>query len=703
MSLSGRLNFTGRRHARLMRQTEASECGLACVGMVASYWGYSVDISTLRREHQISARGASLNDIMRIASQLGLNSRPVRCELSDLPRLQTPAILHWDMKHFVVLVSATKNRAVILDPSKGEQTYRLTELDQRFTGVAVEVKPSQDFRPRDERHRVQLRDLVRPTSMTWRALRQGLALSILLQIFIIATPMLMQLLIDQAVGRSDFSLLVSIIVGLTLLKTFELAANALRALVFQFASSVLLLDMRMAVFRHLLRLPLQYFHKRHVGDVLQRFAALHPIGDFVVNGTISAVVDGVLAVSVAALLFIYNASIGMIVVGGLSTYLIFRIAFLIPSIQAANSQIDAQARESSNFLETLRSMQTLKAAGIEHQREVVWHDLAIAQTNANIRAGNLGIAYSTVSQAVLGFTTVIAVYVMGLSVMDESITIGAMTAMIAYKAQLEQRAIAIIELYLRYRLLSVNLERVSDILLEPTEQSQNQQVADFKLEGELHVRELSFRYSSHEKDVFTNISLTALPGDLVAITGQSGAGKSTLLKVLAGLYQPTGGTISFGGGSVDANASAGRPYLGIILQDDTLLSGTILDNISMFDPTPDLGRIEEVASLACIHDDISKMAMRYHTLVGDMGSTLSGGQQQRILIARALYRRPKLLFLDEATAHLDVSTEARVIHNLRMCRVTCIFAAHRPEMIAASTKVLHLSTPREMANDSSQG
>ena len=378
------LNLTGLRRMDLLRQAEAAECGLASVGMVASYFGYRTDLSTLRREHAISLKGATLKDIIDIAGKIGLGSRAVRCELDELKDLRTPAILHWDMNHFVVLKSADKARITILDPAKGRCSFKLEDVSEHFTGVALELSPTPQFQRKRMRQPVRLSSLVKLDGSTWKALGQGLVLSLILQVFVLLSPYFMQIVIDEAVLKADLSLLGAVATGFALLKVFEVASTILRGLVFQFLSNVVSFDMRASLFHHMLRLPLTYFHRRHVGDIQQRFQSLGPIRDLVVNGAIMALIDGVLAISIGALLFAYNSTLGLIACAAILLYGLLRFAFLEVSKRLSGDLIVAEAKENTKFLETLRAMQTVKVAGAESQpghgrrrpvraQRLIWH------------------------------------------------------------------------------------------------------------------------------------------------------------------------------------------------------------------------------------------------------------------------------------------------------------------------------------------
>jgi ATP-binding cassette, subfamily B, bacterial CvaB/MchF/RaxB len=685
------LNLTGLRRLRILRQAEAAECGLACIGMVAGYYGYQTDLNALRREHPVSLKGSTLKDVIDISARIGLGGRAVRCELEELKNLRLPAILHWNMNHFVVLKSASRNKLVILDPARGQMSAKLQDVSENFTGVALELAPTATFQRKRERQPVRLSSLVRLDGVTWGALCQGLVLSLLLQVFVLLTPYFMQLVIDEAILKSDISLLGAVAIGFGMLKLFEVATTIVRGLVFQFLSNVLTYDMKASLFHHMTRLPLAYFHRRHVGDIQQRFQSLQPICNLVVNGAIASMIDGVLAITIGALLFAYNLYLALIVVGCLTLYAVLRLASLEMSKRLAGDLLVAQAKESTKFLETLRAMQPIKIASAENSRESGWRNLAADSINATIRVGNVNIGFDAVSQAILGFSTIGVVFIAAQSAIGGTMTVGMITAFMAYKGQLEQRITTLIEQYMNWKMLDVHLERVADIALHERENGIDAPALEREFKGKIEIRDLRFRYAPHEADILNSVTLSIQPGQFVAISGPSGSGKSTLLRLLTGLYQPSIGQMLYDGMPLSTwGPKAIRDQIGVVMQDDTLLAGSIAENIAMFDEHIDMERVHEVAKIACVHDDIERMPMSYRSLVGDMGSSLSGGQQQRVMLARALYRRPKLLVMDEATAHLDVAMEKRINENLKSLGITRIVAAHRPDTLASADRRISL-------------
>ena len=689
------LNLSGARRLPMLRQAEAAECGLACVGMVAGAHGFQTDLPTLRRQFPISLKGATLRDVIEIANQIGLGSRALRCEPAELRELRTPAILHWDMNHFVVLKRATRKYIEIHDPARGLLKFKLADASKHFTGVALELTPSTGFQKKREINPVKLFSLVKLDNTALSALAQGLALSLFLQVFVLLGPYYMQFVIDEAILKGDVSLLAAIAIGFALLKLFEAFATVVRGLVFQFISNVVGYDMQASLFRHMIRLPLPYFHRRHIGDIQQRFQSLMPIQQFIANGAIGALIDGVLGIFLGIMLFLYDATLGLAVCGFILAYAALRFGFLSLSKRLSGDLLVTDAKEQTKFLETLRAMQTIKVAGIETPREALWRNLAADSLNAQIRVGNLNIGYGALSQTLMGASNILVVYLAASNAIGGAMTVGMITAFIAYKGQFEQRLMGLLEQYIQFKLLDVHLERVSDIALQAKEPGLDAPALKRKLEGRVTLENVFFRYAPFEPDILRGASVDIAPGEFVALTAPSGAGKSTLLRLLIGLYEPSHGRVLFDG--IDTKRLGHgqiRQQLGVVMQDDTLLAGSIGENISLFDERPDHERIRWAAETASIHSEIEAMPMGYRSLVGDMGTTLSGGQQQRVMLARALYRRPRILVMDEGTSALDIAMERRVNSALKELRITRIVAAHRPETLAAADRVIGLQDGR---------
>lgn len=685
------LNLSGARSLPLVRQAEAAECGLASLAMVAAYHGYEVDLATFRRRFGLSMKGMTLRTMIDVASAIGLSARPVRCEPEELADLRLPAVLHWGTNHFVVVESVKRRKVVIHDPAQGKLSVPIETVSAMFTGIALELTPNTSFQRTRERNPLKLGTLMTLGGGVSRALLQTAVLSLFVEVMLLSAPFYLQFVIDEAILKTDVGLLQVLALAFALLLFFRVFASTLRGLTTQFVSNVVGYDMKGRIFNHLVRLPLDWFQKRQVGDVQSRFWAVKAIQTFVAQGALTGILDGVLGSLVLVLMLFYSPILMAVVIGSVVIYAGIRLASFQLSKRFAADSIVTDAREQTRFLETLRAAQTIKAAGSENIRETQYRNAAAASINAQIRSGNINIGYLSAEQALNGLTDVLVIYLGARSVIAGALTVGMLTAFLAYKGQFVTRMMNMVEQLFAWRLLDLQLERLSDIVLTPKEERIDSGGYEGPVEGAIECRGLMFRYAYAEPLVLNGLSLSVRPGECVAIVGASGCGKSTLGKLITGLYTPTSGEISIDGRPLRhwSNRSL-RSQISYVSQEDQLLAGSIAENIALFAERIDMDRVRECCRLACIHDEISAMPMGYESLVGDMGSSLSGGQKQRVLIARALYRKPKVLVLDEATAHLDVRNEKAISQALAELTITRIIIAHRPETIAAADRVLSL-------------
>ena len=674
-----------------MLQSEETECGLACVAMIAAYHGHRVNLPGLRQRFPVSMKGATLADLMGVASALELAPRALRLELDEMDKLQRPALLHWDLNHFVVLEDVGKNSITIVDPAAGRRVITNKEVDRHFTGVALELSPTADFVPVEAQTRTRLRDLWSRLTNYQSASVQVLGLSVLLQLTALLMPFFMQLTIDEGIAQGDVSLLLLLVVGFGVLYALNGVTAALRSWVVLTLGESLSYQLGGNVVRHLLRLPLAYFEKRHVGDLLSRIGSIQPIQQLLAQGLVNVLIDSVLALTTLIVMAIISPTLTMIVFATTLLYLVVGL-LLFPGLRRrTEEEIMARAREETFLMETIRAMRSIKLHTNEAMRESGWRNRYADVISAGYRAEIYGIRLDFAESILFGFQFLVVVYLGALAVLEQSLTVGLLLALLAYRSSFTTSAIALVNQAQQWRLLGVHLDRLSDIVgqqreeLHPAKRERLLPPPTMRAEG------LSFAYGPNENPIFEKLDFEIPKGKLIAIVGPSGAGKTTLMRIMLGLLPPTAGHMLVDGVPLGpATNSAWRARIGAVLQDDYLLTGTLSDNIAFFDPTLDQERIELSARAARIHDDIVKMPMAYQSLIGDMGAALSAGQRQRILLARALYRDPDALFLDEGTANLDEENEAAIADLIVSLPVTRIVIAHRPALIQRADFVYRL-------------
>jgi len=742
--LSTQILYTKKR-VPVVLQSEAAECGLACMTMIAQYYSDKRDLNALRQTVSVSLRGTTLKDVMRIASDLGFQTRAIKIEMEHLAQLSCPAILHWNMNHFVVLTKVKGKTLTIHDPALGERKLTYSEASKYITGIALEVTPSDTFSPKKSAPRLGLSQFFTRTTGFKRNLLTLFALSIVLQLFALASPYYMQTVVDDVLIYNNDALLKALAIGFALLLIIETFTSGIRKFVILSVSSRLQLQMSASVFKHLLSLPLDYFDKRHIGDVVSRFGSLASIREFLTTGLVTALLDGLMAVITLAVMILYSPKLTLVVVAIMLAYLAVRLG-LLPFIKRLTTErIALAALEQSHFMESVRAILPIRVYSQEVQRHGQWQNKLVATLNKDITLGKINIGSALTNQLLFGAENLVVVYIGASLVMEGTLSIGMLLAFMAYKARFVSALDGVVNKLIELSMLGVHFNRLSDILLTPSQQKplslktkddtfekqnvhfSNADVPNSSTSNSLAPNVLtpdgastpslldaktrpvalkatafSYRYSETNAWVFKNLMFSVHSGEIVAITGDSGCGKSTMLKCLMGLYPVSEGNIE--------HPSSTNPVIASVLQEDTCLSGTIAQNICCFEEAPDLKKMVYVAQLACIHEEIMQMPMQYHSLVGDMGSSLSGGQKQRLLLARALYQEPDILFLDEASSHLDMENEAQINHHLKSLNMTRIIVAHRPQSIAMADKVyrlengnLHLCPPTEVTGSATSG
>jgi ATP-binding cassette subfamily B protein RaxB len=679
------------RRMQSLLQSEGAECGLASLAMIANFHGHKVNLPGLRQRYPTSIKGASLADLMAIASDLELSPRAVRLDLGEIDRLQLPAMLHWDLNHFVVLEQVRRDEVTILDPAAGRRSLKRKDLDRHFTGVALELTPTADFHPVEARTRTRLRDLWSRLTNYRKAVAQVAALSVLLQLTALVMPFFVQLTVDEAIGQGDTSLLLILFLGFALVYLLSGVVRALRSWVVLTLGESLAYQLGSNVVRHLVRLPIGYFERRHVGDLLSRIGSIRPIERLLTQGLVNVVIDSALAITTVIVMAMISPVLALLVVATTFFYLGFSLALYPGLKRRTEEEIVARAHEETYLMETMRAIRAIKLHTHEPIRENGWRNRYAEVISATYRAEIYNIQLSLAENILFGLQFLLVVYIGAHAVLAQEMTIGLLFAFLAYRGNFSSSAIALVGQLQRFRLVGVHLERLSDIVGERREDVRVTPRAGLLPAPALRAEGLTFAYGPTEAPIFDKIDFEVPAGSLVAIVGPSGAGKTTLVRILLGLLPPTGGRVLIDDVPLGpATVSAWRGRIGAVMQDDHLLTGTLADNIAFFDPRIDPAMVEDAAKHARIHDDIVKMPMAYQSLIGDMGAALSAGQRQRIMLARALYRDPDILFLDEGTANLDEENERAVAAMIAKLPVTRIVVAHRPALVAHADIVYRL-------------
>jgi ATP-binding cassette subfamily B protein RaxB len=691
---SSLLNFSRKARLPIIIQTEAVECGLACLTMVSKYYGHDVDLNGMRARHSVSMKGASLETLINLAGQMHLGTRALRLDMHEMEQLQLPAILHWDLNHFVVLKSVKGDNIVIHDPASGERKMTLKKASDHFTGVALELLPTTDFKKQTARKTMRLSALWGRLVGLKRAVLQTLILSVILQIIVLASPFYLQLVIDEAVVKFDLKFLLLLAIGFGALAIINTVTTMMRSWTILYFGHQMSFQMVANVFRHLIHLPTDYFEKRHVGDIMSRMGSTQPIQTALTQSLVAAIIDGLMAIITGIVIFIYSPILGAIVLVSVILMLAATLGFYPILRRRQEEAILTSAKEQTHVIESIRAATTIKLFSAQNQRVANWRNLFADTINANVAYGKYQIFLGAFHGLISGLQTVIVVYFGARLILDNQVgfTVGMLFAFMSYRMNFTQSVTSLLSKIIEFRLLGLHLERIADIAQADTEGGTKAVITVNPHSlgpAKIELRDVRFRYSDGDPWVLDGINLTIEAGEFVALTGASGGGKTTLLKLMLGLYLPTEGQILIDGRPLtEGTRMSWRKRIGVVMQDDQLLTGTIADNISFFDPQTDMNKVYSASQNAYIHDEIMSMPMNYLSLIGDMGSSLSGGQKQRVLLARALYKEPKTLFLDEGTANIDARTEKLIVDVIDNSPMTRVIVAHRPEFIERADRIV---------------
>lgn len=674
-------------------QAETSECGLACLATALNYFGYQTDIQELRRRWGHSERGMTLRSLIAAAEMFNLDGRPVKLDYTEIRELPPASILHWDGNHFVVFMSYRLGYFNIIDPATGPKKIKTAELKGSFTGIALELTPNSAFRLRRYKSPSIVPKLLAVIPGLFRSLGKLLALSFVLEIIALVFPILTQVVVDEVIMTRDTGLMASVVCGIVALSVIQFGISIARGELSVSFKQTSAQCLKVNVIRHLINLPVDWFSRRHVGDIVNRFSGITTIQNAFTTTSTQNILDGIMAIFTGCMVIAYGGWIGVIACFSVAIDIILKLGLYARyrSITVSSAVLDAQ--QQTHFMETVRNIASIKMTGLASRRIRVWANKNVELSNVRSTQQRIEMAAARLQELAAGMDRAIVLYLCGAAVLNSEMTIGALMALLSYKDQTDRRISNLTTALFSLRSLSVQSERLRDIIGSSEEMGPNAQRAHSQSSGlpELPIiaAQVSKRYQTNSPWLFRDLSLEIQPGSRVLINGPSGCGKTTLLKVIIGLIEPTNGRLSIGPCFRTPQTLRNyRSQFSGVLQDDSLFSGSLLENISCFDPAPEIERVKTCARAAMIYEDLTRMPMGMHTHVSASASTFSGGQRQRILLARALYLDAPVIFLDEATSHLDVSSEEAIMQHMVQTGKTMLFVSHRKFLARHATMTL---------------
>jgi len=683
------------RRVPFVEQSSRADCGAACLAMVLAHHGCVVRLDDVRAVTGFGRDGAGASALVDAARHFGLRGRGISIEqVRDLARLAPGAVLHWRFNHWVVLEKVSRRGLHLVDPAVGRITVPFERAERAFTGIVLVFEPSGEFR-RKSGETATLWGYLRRLLVHAAVLRRTLVVSGMLQLFALAVPLVMGLVVDRVVPEADLSLLAVLSAGAAVMGLFYGLAALLRSRLMVQLQTQVDAQMSLDFLDHLVELPYSFFQQRSTGDLMMRISSNATIREIITSGLFSSVLDGLLVCGYLVLLFLADAGMGLVVLALGALRVAVFLALRGRNTELMATMLQRQAASDSYQVQMLSGMGDLKAAGAEPRAVERWSNLFVDVLNVGLARGRLrGTADAILATLTFVSPLVILVYGAHLT-LDGALSLGAVLASYALAMGFLAPLSELVSSGFRIHLLESYLDRIQDVLDTPPEQERSAVRRAPRLRGGISLQGVSFRYAPGSPLVLDRVSLDVEPGQFVAIVGPSGAGKSTLASLLLGLFRPSAGRVLFDGNDLfDFDLRSIRRQISYVPQNPYLFGQSIRSNIALTDPSLPLGRVVEAARRAAVHDDILGLPLGYGTVLADAGASLSGGQRQRIALARALVERPEILILDEATSALDAIIEQRVQEEIASLRCTRIVIAHRLSTIRQAEQILVLDGGR---------
>ncbi|MEZ9820218.1 peptidase domain-containing ABC transporter [Shewanella sp. 10N.286.45.A1] len=671
-------------------QTETATCGLACLAMVMGYYNKKVTITSIQDNHPVSLKGITLKQIVSIANRYRLITRPIKCGVGSLKSLKTPTILHWDFNHFVVLKSVRRGNFFIHDPDLGPLKLNREEMEKHFTGIALEITPEDEFTLDSEGNSLGIKWIIKNTVGVRSLLINTIWLTFIIELIALSSPLFIKYSIDFGVERIDENFILVITAVFLLILIFNVILNFMRDYITAQFGVIFNKNFVRKLFSHMLSLPLSFFEKRNTGELIERYQSTEHVRNLLTGNVVNIILNGSISIGMSIAIFFISPVLGTITLASFLIYFLFRLVAADKTERKMKENIKARAHETSLVIETLRSISPIKTFSKEEDRLNIWLGRYSKLMMTEMSLTSYLNFQKSMEILIFGLDISLSVYYGTHLVMTGALSLGTLFAFFMYKGQFSIKASSLTSSLIDLKYFSVHLERLADIVLSKPEESKGNKVLANTI-GKIELKNIYYSYAIEDDLVFNDLNMTVNQGEFISIVGNSGSGKTTLLKVILGLYKPDSGSVLLDNEQAeDLDMSWYRKQFGIVMQEDQLISASIVDNISFQDPWADFDKVQQAAIKSNIHDEIMKMPMQYNTIIGDLGSTLSGGQKQRILLARALYQDPKILFTDEATANLDSENEITVLNEIEKLNLTRVCIAHRPQTIMRSDRVLLL-------------
>ncbi|WP_414622998.1 peptidase domain-containing ABC transporter [Calothrix sp. CCY 0018] len=676
-------------------QQSASDCGCACLVMIARHWGKRLAVNRVREIANVNRSGASLRSLAAAAESIGFASKPVKASFDKFTQQSLPAIAHWEGKHYIVVYEINQKHVIVCDPAIGQRKIPHAEFKEKWTGYALLLQPTLGLKEAKEETGSVWRfyELIKPHS---KVLFEVFMASILLQVFGLITPLFTQVLLDKVIVQGSISTLNAIGLGLLIFGFFSIVVNAVRQYLLFHTANRISVAMLVGFLKHTFSLPLSYFESRYVGDITSRIEENEKIQSFLTGETLSILLDLITIVVYLAVMFWYNWQLTLLTLLIVPPF--FILAFASTSILRRMSReiFNAGAEQDSYLIQSLTGIRSVRSMAIEHTVRWRWEELLNDLIKKSFRAQIIGTRLQVISGSIDTVMSAGLLWYGAYLVIQNQLTIGQLIAFNMLMGNVISPFKRLSGVWNEFQEVMISTERINDVLEAKPEEdllaSPRRHIS--KLAGHIRFDNVTFRYHSEsEINVLENLNFEILPEQTIAVVGRSGSGKTTLSKLILGLYPPTEGKVLIDGHDVSKiSLKSLRRQVGVVDQNTFLFGGTIRENISVAHPETSLEEIVEAARMAGADEFIQQFPMGYENEIGEGGGMLSGGQRQRIVIARALLGNPQLLIFDEATSSLDAETERIIQNNLKTILKgrTSLIIAHRLSTVRNADLILVL-------------
>jgi len=689
----------------LRKQHDSMQCGISCLQMVCAYYGKEYSLEILSRYCFATTEGVSLLGISDAATKLGFHTSCGKFTMDQLYKAPLPCILHWDQNHFVVLYKIKRSKFYIADPGTELFTYKEKELKEHWLstqskgeekGIAMFLQPTPAFYEHEEfssqkKHPFKfLFGYVKQYSRYFGQIVLGLLIGSLLQLIF---PFLTQSIVDIGITHQNIGFIYLILLAQLMLIFSQTVVDFIRRWILLHISMRINISLISDFFIKLLKLPMSFFDTKLMGDLLQRMGDHERVEKFLTTKVLTVMFSLLTFIVFACVLIIYNPLIFATFLLGSVLYGIWLAFFLKKRKMLDYMLFEKQAMNKNKTYQFITSMQEIKLQDCEQRRRWEWEDVQADLFDVNMKSLKLQQTQEAGSIFINEMKNIIITVLAATAVINGQMTLGMMLAVQYIIGQLNSPVEQLMNFLYSLQDVKISLERINEIHQTDNEENSLHAVSQLKNTNEsLYFRNVDFKYDPHHpRKTLDNINITIPKGKMTAIVGTSGSGKTTMIKLLLGYYPVLNGRIEIGNTDINSlNLKWWRRQCGIVMQDGIIFSETIARNIAVGDGEIDKTRLLQAAQIACIADYIEGLPLKYNTLIGQDGVGLSQGQKQRILIARAVYKNPEYIFLDEATNALDANNERAIVENLNdfYKGKTVIVVAHRLSTVRNADQII---------------